>query len=215
MDRRPLRPFSRSKIGFSSLAAFADISSTTIQAISSSVACGNSVPALRIRGFQTAISCLSTDDGDGWIACGSHGPVFNRVGELLDGSRIVPQACGRGLRHLEKRAFVLDWRSGLGHASSSNCKRVQKNPNTGWKVRSSGCSAHATFEATRNQPNAQGEISASSAFASADRFGGNTRPCCTIHAAATFPCGDMAMIIGAQMREKSKGENAGLLSLSY
>jgi hypothetical protein len=60
MESRPLCPCSRSKIGSSNLAAFADISSTIIHAISSSVARGQLSASARMRPFQYVISCFST-----------------------------------------------------------------------------------------------------------------------------------------------------------
>ena len=67
-----------------------------------------------MRGFQTAQFLLEHRDGDGRIAGGADCAVFDGVGELFDGSRVVPQTGGGGLRHFVERAFVLvmrrEWR---------------------------------------------------------------------------------------------------------
>src|SRR5580698_6327711 len=60
IESRPFLPFCCSKIGLSSAAALADISRTTCQAISSSLAIGNSFASAWILPFQTSNSFLRT-----------------------------------------------------------------------------------------------------------------------------------------------------------
>src|SRR3984885_11026875 len=60
IESRPFLPFCCSKIGLSSAAALADISRTTCQAISSSLATGNSFASAWILPFQTSNSFLRT-----------------------------------------------------------------------------------------------------------------------------------------------------------
>ena len=136
MERRPLRPFSRSKMGSRRRAALAEISSTMRQERSSSVRLGSARGELEDARLPDGEFLLEYGDGDGRVAGGADCAVRDGVGEIFDGGRVVPQAGGGGLGHFVERAFEVGHRSGGSPASSARCKRVQKNPNTGESLRS-------------------------------------------------------------------------------
>ena len=43
---------------------------------------------------------------DDRVAGGSYGSICNGIGQFLDGCRVIPKACRRGLRHFMQRALV-------------------------------------------------------------------------------------------------------------
>ena len=95
IERRPLRPPWRTKVGSSSRAPVSDISSTTAQAISTSVHSRFASAMARARAARRPDPSPDVVD-DGRVGGRADRPEGDGVLELVDGARVVPDVGRRG-----------------------------------------------------------------------------------------------------------------------